>query len=104
MEIEFKTNKLRKILSDDRLARKYYNNIYTALITRMQLLSIVPNLSLISYLPPTRRHILRGEYEGCWSIDLSRNYRLIISAHESQKRLDESQITKIVIIDIVDYH
>jgi proteic killer suppression protein len=101
--INFNTNKLAKILTNDRLIKKYYAPLYSNLISRLTELRAVRNLSLISHNPPPRKHKLTGKYEGCWSIDLSRNYRLIFTVPDESK-LDENDIDEILILDIVDTH
>ena len=103
MIINFNTNKLAKILTNDRLIKKYYAPFYSNLISRLTELRAVRNLSLISHNPPPRKHKLTGKYEGCWSIDLSRNYRLIFTVPDESK-LDENDINEILILDIVDTH
>lgn len=103
MIINFNTNKLAKILTNDRLIKKYYAPFYSNLISRLTELRAVRNLSLISHNPPPRKHKLTGKYEGCWSIDLSRNYRLIFTVPDESK-LDENDIDEILILDIVDTH
>lgn len=104
MEIEYKSNKLKKILSDPRLIKRYHSDIYITLINRLSELKSVNNLSLISILPPPRRHKLSGEYTNCWSIDVSKNQRLIIKPHDSQIGFNDTEINKIIILKIVDYH
>ena len=97
MIINFNTNKLAKILTNDRLIKKYYAPFYSNLISRLTELRAVRNLSLISHNPPPRKHKLTGKYEGCWSIDLSRNYRLIFTVPDESK-LDENDIDEILIL------
>lgn len=90
-------------MTNDRLIKKYYAPFYSNLISRLTELRAVRNLSLISHNPPPRKHKLTGKYEGCWSIDLSRNYRLIFTVPDESK-LDENDIDEILILDIVDTH
>lgn len=90
-------------MTNDRLIKKYYAPLYSNLISRLTELRAVRNLSLISHNPPPRKHKLTGKYEGCWSIDLSRNYRLIFTVPDESK-LDENDIDEILILDIVDTH
>lgn len=90
-------------MTNDRLIKKYYAPLYSNLVSRLTELRAVRNLSLISHNPPPRKHKLTGKYEGCWSIDLSRNYRLIFTVPDESK-LDENDIDEILILDIVDTH
>lgn len=104
MKIEYKNNRLKKILSDPRLIQKHYGQLSKNIMNRLTELRSVRNLSLISKLPPPRRHLLTGEYEKCWAVDVSKNYRLIFKPVESQINFFEDKIDKIIIIDILDYH
>lgn len=103
MEIHFRTKKLEKILSDDRLIQKHYSKIFNGLTSRLTELKAVSNLSLISHNPPPRKHKLSGEYEGYWSVDVSKNYRLLFTI-PNKNYINENQINEIVIEEIVDTH
>jgi addiction module RelE/StbE family toxin len=103
MEIHFRTKKLEKILSDDRLIKKHYSKIFNGLTNRLSELKAVGNLSLISHNPPPRKHKLSGEYEGYWSVDVSKNYRLLFTV-PNKNIINENQINEIVIEEIVDTH
>lgn len=103
MEIDFRSKKLEKILSDDRLMKKHFSNIYSGLKNRMTELQAVRNLSLISHNPPPRKHKLSGNYEGYWSVDVSKNYRLLFTVPDKDI-INENQINKIIIEEITDTH
>lgn len=103
MEIHYRTNKLKKVLENDRLINKHYSNINKALKARLTELLSVSSLSQISHLPPPRRHKLSGNYKNCWAVDVSRNQRLIFSAFY-ENTMDISDIKEIVIEEIEDYH
>lgn len=103
MELQFKTRKLQRILSDDRQLSKHYSNIKATLMNRLTELQAADNLSFITHKPPPRKHKLSGEYEGCWSVDVSANYRLIFRPIETSIT-DETKIKGIVILDILDPH
>jgi len=103
MILRYRSKKLQKILTDDRLIKKYYSNIYRGLTNRLTELHAAANLSLISHLPPPRKHRLKGEYEGLWSVDVSKNFRLLLSNPEENSE-DERNIMVIMIEEIVDTH
>lgn len=103
MVIHYKTKRLEKILTDERLMKKYYTKIYNGLTNRLYELSSVRNLSLISHKPPPRKHKLSGTYEGFYSVDVSPNYRLLFTTPFSSTTNDD-EITEIIIEEITDTH
>lgn len=103
MEIHFKTKRLEKKLSSKRMIKRYYTSIYSGIVNRITELKSVSNLGLITHLPPPRRHRLKGEWENCWAVDVSKNQRLIFSSYV-KGLIDESEIKEIVIECIEDYH
>lgn len=104
MEIKYATNKLEKILTDPRLVKKYYGKDATRLLIRLSELSVADSLLEIPDVPPPRRHKLSGEWENCWGIDYSKNYRIIIQPIGDYEIQDLSSIKGIEIVDLVDYH
>lgn len=104
MVINYSSNKLKKILTDPRLTKKYYSNDYQKIINRLSELKAVNNLSEISEYPPPRRHKLLGDLKGCWGIDYSKNDRFIIRPVGEFNITDLSSICEIEIIDLEDYH
>lgn len=103
MIINFNINKLVKILINDRLIKKYYVLFYSNFIFRFIELCVVRNLLLIFYNFFFRKYKLIGKYEGCWLIDLFRNYCFIFIVLDESK-LDENDIDEILIFDIVDIY
>jgi len=103
VKIHYSSKKLEKILSDERLINRHFTNCCQGLINRLAELAAVSNLSLISMSPPPRKHKLIGDLLNCWSVDVSKNYRLIFRAYE-ENCLDESEIKEIIIEEIKDYH
>lgn len=103
MEINYRSNKLKKTLSNERLMKKYYPNIHNNLKSRLTELSSASNLAMISHVPPPRRHKLLGNYKDCWAVDVSNNQRLIFSP-VNENVTNVSDITQIIIERIKDYH
>jgi proteic killer suppression protein len=85
------------------MIKRYFSKIYTGLVNRLTELESVSNLSMISHLPPPRKHKLSGEYKDYWSVDVSKNQRLLFSSYNSGIT-NEVDITKIIIEGIEDYH
>ena len=78
MIISYSSNRLKKILTDPRLIKKYYSNDHKKINNRLSEMKAANNLSEIPECPPPRRHKLYGNYKDCWGIDYSKNYRIII--------------------------
>ena len=104
MEIEYANNAMKKTLEDPRLIVKKHGDIAKTLTYRMSDLHVTKNLSEITHLPPPRRHKLTGDFEGCWSVDVSKNKRLILRPIGDFEPEDLTSITTIRIENIVDYH
>ena len=104
MVIKFSTNKLEKILSDDRLINKYYSNDYQRIKNRLSEMIVANNLSEIPESPPPRRHKLSGNYKDCWGINYSKNDRFIIRPIGKFDINDLSSIVEIEIVELEDYH
>lgn len=101
MQVKY-SNKLERKLSSNFLIKKNFANVYKSIIILLDVLKMVENLSEISHCPPFRRHKLSGDYAGLYSLDLNRNYRMIIKDLKGEE--DLKKINSIEIYDIVDYH
>ena len=79
MIISYSSNRLKKILSDSRLIKKYYSNNYKKINNRLSEMKAANNLSEIPECPPPRRHKLYGNYKDCWGIDCSKIIELLLN-------------------------
>lgn len=104
MIIYYSSNKLEKILTDERLLNKYYSNDYKNIKNRLSEMIAANNLSEIPETPPPRRHKLNGNYKGCWGINYSKNDRFIIRPMGAFDINDLTSIVEIEIVDLEDYH
>jgi len=106
MNIVFKTVKLQKIFcSEKELVRTYGKENASKIRKRMGFFRNVSNLSQVPVEVPFRRHLLKGSYKGCFSVDLKQPYRLIFKpANNPLPRLDLTKVTEIEIISVEDYH
>ena len=104
MELQYANRSLEKTLTSKVLIQKTYGTIYRNLINRLAELEAAICLMDISHKPPPRRHKLSGKWEGCWGIDLSRNYRLIIMPQGDFCPEDLKTVTCIEVVGIEDYH
>lgn len=106
MELSYSDKKQEKILTDQRLLKKYYSNHHNNIANRLSELRTANNLAEIPNVPPPRRHKLTDEKSrrNCWGIDYSRNYRIIIQPIGDYDIDDLKSITRILIISLEDYH
>ncbi len=111
MDIYFKTKKLQKICSKEKIAIKELGpKRAKKLMQRMMELSAAESLSDISIYPPARCHELVGDRKGQLSVDLGHPYRLLfIPADDPVPRkkeggLDRATVSSIEIIEIADTH
>ena len=104
MIIHYGSRKLKSKLANLIAIKRFFNKIEKNLIHRLSELELANSLKDISEEPPPRRHKLYNDYKNCWSIDCSKNYRIIIKPTGCYEINDLSTITEITILDIVDYH
>ena len=96
-------NKLKEAFKSEReLNATYGKELARNILKRISVLECANSLAMVPDVPPTRRHKLTGKFKGCWGIDISKNYRLIIKPIVETENL--SEIKEVDIIDIVDYH
>lgn len=104
MEISYANTKLEKILTNERMIKKYYTAFYKKIIHRMSEIRAANNLDEIPHVPPPRRHKLEGHYNDCWGIDISKNFRIILKPIGDFNESDLKTINEIEILSIEDYH
>lgn len=104
MRIHYKTKKLEKILTNERLIKKHYTAFYEKLCNRLSELRAANNLKEIPNYPPPRRHKLDGYLDNHWGIDISKNFRVIVRPIGTFNIENLSTIIEIEIISLEDYH
>ena len=111
MEISFKSRRLGKLFnSHDRLRRKYGGPLAEKIQVRLGVLKNAGSLAVVPTAPPIRRHLLRGDRQGTWAVDVGPRHRLIFAPnHDPIPRtagggIAVEQITSILILDVTDYH
>lgn len=103
MKISYKTRKLEKICNDYSKANSELGvQIARKLFIRINELEVATNLQDIKNLVSPRLHPLSGKRDGEYAVDLSGNYRLILTALDGEIKLEK--IIEIRIEEIVDYH
>lgn len=104
MEIFYSSTRLKKILTDPRLLKKYYSNDFERITNRLSELKLANSLNEIPEVPPPRRHKLSGNRKNYWGINYSKNDRIVICAVGDFNINDLTTIRAIKILDLEDYH
>lgn len=111
MNIDFRTNKLKKCCSE-RVAgiKEWGQPIADKVFQRLSELRAATNLSEISYLPPPRCHRVDGVRKDCWAVDTIHPQRLLFKINQDpvpkleDGGVDLKSVTDIKIWEVEDYH
>lgn len=111
MDILFRTNKLRKQLTNDKKRRQTYGDVCARKIKqRLDDLRAATCLEDVAPPFPGRCHELRGDLSGILAMDAKHPFRILFEpAHESIPAKDDGglnwlEVTAITIIDVEDHH
>jgi hypothetical protein len=107
MEIFAESQKLMKILADDRKILKEFGKYRMKKIKQRLLeLKTAGTLSAVDRVPPTRLHRLSGSRELQFAVDIGANWRITFYGYDEndEQTVDEEEIVAISIIAIEDYH
>ena len=110
MEISYKSEKLKKTLTDNREIVKSFGERARKIRLRLMQSKAAKTLAEIKTLPAVHCHALKGNRTGQVAINISENWRLIFEPdHSSLRTLEDgnsdwTKITKITILEISDYH
>ena len=80
------------------------------IMIRLAVLRAAPNLALVPTTPPDRRHLLKGRRSEQFAVDLVHPYRLVFKpnhdplTYKDEGGIDLTQVTAIMIINVIDYH
>ncbi len=109
MRVSYSNSKLAKKINPESECLKYYGrDMAHAIHKRLAQLSASPTLDSARHFG--RCHELKGDYEGCFAMDLVGPKRLIFKPDdETRSYLDEktiiwSLVKSVEIVDIKDYH
>ncbi|MBN2837865.1 MAG: type II toxin-antitoxin system RelE/ParE family toxin [Fusobacteriaceae bacterium] len=103
MKVTYKSKKLEKECSDYSLLVKSYGlQIAKKVIQRLNELESSSDLSVMSKIRSARLHKLSGDRSDEYAMDLTGNYRLIITSGDENIKLDQIKIVRIEKIE--DYH
>lgn len=104
MEVDFRNKKLQKICEDEKQLKMAYGKIQAKeIVKRINELISAENLYDISQLPQARLHKLYNDRRGHFAVDIKHPYRLILLPLNGVLS-NKKSITKIEIIEIIDYH
>lgn len=110
MRVEFKTNKLKKQLTDPKELAKALGQRAKKANQRMQEFKAADNLAVIGTLPGPKCHELTGDRAGQLAVEISGNYRILFEPYHNpipekpDGGWDWRQITAVRILQIEDYH
>ena len=111
MEIEFRTQKLKKIFDSKKaLQREYGERMSRLIMMRLAVLREAANLAEAQARPALGLHPLSENRAGQFAVNLVYPYRLVFRPNHNPipRRPDVginlTQVTAITIIEVVDYH
>jgi proteic killer suppression protein len=104
MDIEYADSKMEKDFESRRRLEKKYGSLLPGLANRLSELRAANCLADIPHEPPPKRHKLSDNWDGCWGIKVTKNYRLVIRPIGDFDINDQTTITKMKIEAIIDYH
>lgn len=111
MNINYKTNKLRRQLGSPLEIKKHFGVNAKRVSQRIDDIIASNNLQVLCSIPGARCHPLTGDREGEWAIDVSANHRLIFTLdHDPVPVKEDGSIDRIMVtnIEIIaaqeDYH
>ena len=111
MDISFSSRSLQRACNSEKeLIRCWGKERGHIIGRRLQQLAAADNLLIISAVRPLKFHRLKGKRAGQFAVDVDYPYRIIfestgkIQAKKPDGGLDLLRITKIMIIEVVNYH
>jgi plasmid maintenance system killer protein len=110
MEIEFGSKKLRKQFSNASEIKMAFGTRAKFVSQRKDEIESSPTLTVLMQIPAADCHQLAGKRNGQWAVKISGNFRIIFKIADdplpmkNPTEIDPSSVTKICIIEIVDYH
>ena len=110
MLIIFKTNKLKKQLTNPREMVRSLGQRAKKANQRMEDFKAAENLVVIGTIPGARCHRLTGDHDGELAVDISKNYRIVFEPYHDplpkkvNGGLNWKLVTAIRILRIEDYH
>lgn len=110
MEIDFKTNKLRKQLSNASEIKRYFGLSAKKIASRLADMEAADNLEILTQIPAAKCHPLSGDKRGQWAVNISVNHRLIFEIMNDPipiiriNEINLKLVNSIRLLKIEDYH
>lgn len=110
MDISFASNKLEKRFMTESALKKAYGDRAKKIKLRYSVMLTVKCLEDLPVDPPIRRHKLKENRKGEYAVVIKDNWRITFEPnHEpiplkENGEIDLSKVTKITILDVLDYH
>lgn len=107
MELDYKSNKLKKQCEDPKVAQKKYGAIIENKLTqRVAELRAATSLLDIKNNPSARLHKLKGKRGNRYAVDLVHPFRLVFKpVLQKDRDIDKLEsIKKVRIEEVIDYH
>lgn len=111
MEIDYKTNKLKKQLSSASEIKKAFGVNAKRVSQRLEEIKAAPNLFVLMKLPAANCHALIGDRDGEWALNISGNHRIIFKITRTpapttkEGHIDALLVKEITILKAgIDYH
>jgi proteic killer suppression protein len=105
MYTEFITDRLKDFCQNSKeIAKKYDERNARTLIKRILEIQAAKSIHDLKMLPGPRCHKLNNDRGGQYAVDLVHPLRLVILPNYELGNEDERLLTKVTIIEIIDYH
>ena len=96
------SKKVERSFIDQQSLKADYGRLADRIEMVLSVLRLADNLYEVPNVPPTRRHKLTGNFQGCWALDIDKNRRMIVKPNVDSD--DLKRINELEILEIVDYH
>ena len=104
MEIYFNNKKIENVFNSfNTLSKKHGDKQAKKIIQRISEFAAAESLNDIKMLNAPRLHLLSGKLKGFWAVDLIHPFRLILEPLDGNTE-DLRTVTRVKIIEIIDYH
>ena len=110
MQVSFASKRMDREMANAAAITKRYGDLAKRIMLRLEILLQADSLADVPTDPPPRRHMLSGDWDGHFAVDLNGNWRLVFRPNhdplplQDDGGLDLSQVSAIQIVDVVDYH
>lgn len=109
MDIFFADNKMERTFGDEAKLNKKHGQLAPFIKRRLAILQESPTLADVPTAKPERCHQLTADRKGQFAVDLKQPYRLTFQPVEpvpvlDDGSIDKGKVTKILILEVVNYH